>query len=90
MQNGLGACPVRPPEPRRQGRVKQHPATNLRLRLRDYQTDVTRFLTECRWVPRLGRLPVFCILRLVWETNKLNDINPFDTLRLAFEGRQLR
>ncbi|MBK8752576.1 MAG: hypothetical protein IPL99_13435 [Candidatus Competibacteraceae bacterium] len=29
----------------------------------------------------------FCILRSVWETNKLNGINPFDTLRLAFEGR---
>jgi transposase len=35
----------------------------------------------------LGGSTAFCILRSVWETNKLNDINPFDTLRLAFEGR---
>jgi len=34
-----------------------------------------------------GGSTAFCILRSVWETNKLNGINPFDTLRLVFEGR---
>ncbi len=35
----------------------------------------------------VGDSTAFCILRSVWETSKLNGINPFDTLRLAFEGR---
>jgi transposase len=110
VKNGLAACPVRPPEPGCKGRVKQHEATNLLLRLRDYKAAVWRFLTDGR-VPfdnnqaermvrpakvklkviggfrALGGSTAFCILRSVWETNKLNGINPFDTLRLAFEGR---
>ena len=110
VKNGLAAYPVRPPEPGRKGRVKQHEATNLLLRLRDYKTQVWRFLTDWR-VPfdnnraermvrpakvklkviggfrALGGSTAFCILRSVWETNKLNGINPFDTIRLAFEGR---
>jgi transposase len=109
-QNGLAACPVRPPAPGRKGRGKQHEATKLLLRLRDYKTPVWRVLTEWR-VPfdnnraerqvrpakvklkvtggfrALGGATAFCILRSVWETNKLNGINPFDTLRLVFEGR---
>ena len=28
----------------------------------------------------------FCVIRSVWETSKLNGLNPFDTLRLAFGG----
>jgi transposase len=110
VKNGLDACPVRPPEPGRKGRVKQHEATNLLLRLRDYKTQVWRFLTDWR-IPfdnnvaeravrpakvklkvtggfrAMGGSAAFCILRSVWETNKLNGINPFDTLRLVFEGR---
>jgi len=110
VQNGLAAGPVRSPAPGRKGRVKQQEATNLWLRLRDYQTQVWRFLTDWR-VPfdnnvaerpvrpvkvklqviggcrALGGSTVFCVLRSVWETNKLNGINPFDTLRLVFEGR---
>jgi len=86
VKNGLTAYPVRPPEPGRKGRVKPHEATHLLLRLRDYKTPVWRFLTDWR-VPRLGGSTAFCILRSVLETNTLNGINPFDTLRLAFEGR---
>ncbi len=110
VSNGLGAYPIRLPEPGSKRRVKQHPATNLLVRLRDYKTEVTRFLTDWR-VPfdnnraerlvrpikvklkviggfrALGGSTAFCILRSIWETNKLNGINPFDTLRLAFEGR---
>ena len=48
VSNGLRACPVRPPEPGRKGRAKQHPATNLLLRLRDGKTEVWRFLTDWR------------------------------------------
>lgn len=110
VKNGLEACPVRPPEPGRKGRVKQHEATNLLLRLRDYKTQVWRFLTDWR-VPfdnnraeravrpakvklkvtggfrAMGGSEAFCVLRSIWETNKLNAINPFETLRLAFQGR---
>jgi len=109
VRNGLAACPVRPPEPGRKGRVKQHEATNLLLRLRDYKGEVWRFLTDWR-VPfdnnlaeravrpakvklkviggfrALGGSKAFCILRSIWETNKLNATNPFETLRLAFGG----
>ena len=28
----------------------------------------------------------FCIIRSIWETNKLNQINPFEQLRLVFMG----
>lgn len=110
VENGLAACPIRPPEPGRKGRVKQHEATNLLLRLRDYKDHVWQFLTDWR-VPfdnnlaeravrpakvklkviggfrAVGGSETFCILRSVWETNKLNAINPFETLRLVFEGR---
>ena len=34
----------------------------------------------------LGGSEAFCIIRSVWETNKRQSINPFHTLRLAFEG----
>lgn len=34
----------------------------------------------------LGGCEAFCIIRSVWETNKRQSINPFHTLRLAFEG----
>jgi transposase len=34
----------------------------------------------------LGGSEAFCILRSIWETDKLKGINPFTTLRLAFKG----
>jgi transposase len=107
---GLDAWPVRPPEPGgRKGPAKQHEATNLLLRLRDYKDQVLRFLTDWR-VPfdnnlaermvrpvkvklkviggfrAVGGSEAFCVIRSVWETCKLNGLNPFDTLRLAFGG----
>jgi len=33
-----------------------------------------------------GGAAAFCILRSVWETDKLNGIDLFDTLGLVFEG----
>ena len=48
VQNGVAACLVRPPDPGRKGRVKQQEATHLLLRLRDYETQVWRFLTDWR------------------------------------------
>jgi transposase len=34
----------------------------------------------------LGGSASFCVIRSVWETNKLQGVNPFHTLRLAFAG----
>jgi transposase len=46
VQIGLEAWPVRPPQPGTRGRPKQHDATNLLLRLRDYKCQIWRFLTD--------------------------------------------
>jgi transposase len=34
----------------------------------------------------MGGAKAFCILRSLWETNKLQQVNPFTTLRVAFGG----
>jgi transposase len=34
----------------------------------------------------LGGSRAFCVIRSVWETNKLQGVNPFQTLRNAFAG----
>ena len=48
VANGLAAFPVKPPDPDDQRCRKQHPATNLLVRLRDCKTEVWRFLTDWR------------------------------------------
>lgn len=109
VANGLAAWPVRPPALGRKGRPKQHDATNLLIRLRDFKTQIWGFLGDWR-IPfdnnlaermvrpvkvklkvtggfrAMGGSEAFCILRSIWETDKLNGSNPFNTLRLAFEG----
>lgn len=45
---GLLVFPERPKEPGRKGRPKQHPATNLLGRMRDYKTEILRFLHDFR------------------------------------------
>jgi transposase len=109
VASGFAAWPVRPPELGAKGRPKQHEATNLLIRLRDYKTQIWRFLTD--WtVPfdnnlaermvrpvkvklkviggfrAVGGSQAFCVLRSIWETDKLRGTNPFNTLRLAFQG----
>jgi transposase len=106
---GLNEFPIRPHESGRKGRAEQHTATNLLIRLRDFKTEVWRFLTD--WsVPfdnnqaermvrpvkvklkvtggfrAVGGSEAFCIIRSIWETNKLNNLNPFDRLRVVFMG----
>lgn len=109
VANGLKVFPERAPPAGSQRPSKQHPATNLLRRLRDFKTEVWRFLTDWR-VPfdnnraermvrpvkvklkvaggfrAVGGAQAFCILRSVWETNKLQQVNPFSTLRKAFGG----
>jgi transposase len=106
---GLKSFPVQPHEEGKKGRQKQHEATNLLVRLRDFKTEVWRFITDWH-VPfdnnqaermvrpvkvkikviggfrSVGGSQAFCVIRSIWETNKLNSINPFDTLRCVFVG----
>jgi transposase len=101
---GLAAFPMRPHEIGRKGRTPQHTATNLLIRLRDFKTEVWRFLTDWR-IPfdnnpaerlvrpakvklkvtggfrAIGGSEAFCIIRSIWETHKLNHLNPFDALQ---------
>jgi transposase len=81
----------------------------LLIRLRDFKTQVWRFLTDWR-IPfdnnpaerlvrpvkvklkvtggfrAIGGSEAFCIIRSIWETYKLNQLNPFDALRFACVG----
>lgn len=108
---GLTVFPETEKPAGKKGRPKQAPETNLLGRLRDFRTEIWRFLHDFR-VPfdnnlaerlvrpvkvklkvtggfrALGGSEAFCILRSVWETNKLQGINPFHTLRLAFQGAE--
>jgi transposase len=43
---GLTEFPIRPHESGKKGRAEQHTATNLLIRLRDFKTEVWRFLTD--------------------------------------------
>ena len=109
VELGLKSFPVQPHETGKKGRQKQHEATNLLVRLRDFKTEVWRFITDWH-VPfdnnqaermvrpvkvkikviggfrSVGGSEAFCVIRSIWETNKLNNINPFDTLRSVFVG----
>lgn len=109
IKTGLESFPVQPHEDGKKGRQKQHEATNLLVRLRDFKTEVWRFITDWH-VPfdnnqaermvrpvkvkikviggfrSVGGSEAFCVIRSIWETKKLNGINPFDTLRGVFAG----
>ena len=109
VKAGLAAWPEKRQEPHQKGRIKQDDATNLLVRLRDYKTEVLRYLTDWQ-VPfdnnlaermvrpvkiklkvsggfrALGGSEAFCVLRSVWETNRLQGQNPFNTFRSAFVG----
>ncbi len=43
---GLESFPVQPHEEGKKGRQKQHEATNLLVRLRDFKTEAWRFITD--------------------------------------------
>ena len=109
IAQGLQAFPIAPPKPKQRGRPKQHPATNLLIRLQTHKDAVLRFLEDWR-VPfdnnlaeravrcvkvklkvtggfrAMGGSEAFCIIRSIWETDKLRSQNPFETLRMVFSG----
>lgn len=96
IANGLAAFPIEPPDPddTRRGRTKQHPATNLLLRLRDYRTEVWRFLTDWR-VPfdnnRAERAvrPVKVKLKVIGSFRAVGGAQAFCILRSVWETSKL-
>jgi transposase len=106
---GLTHFPIQAHETGQKGRTPQHPATNLLIRLRDFKTEIWRFLTDWR-VPfdnnaaerlvrpvkvkikvtggfrAIGGSEAFCIIRSIWETYKLKQLNPFNSLRFEVVG----
>jgi hypothetical protein len=90
VQNGLAACPVRPPVPGQKGRIKQLEATNLLLRLRDDKTHVWRFLTDWRVLfdnNRAERLvrPAKVKLKVIGGFRALGGSTAFCILRSIWE-----
>ena len=108
---GLWVVPEPPKALGQKGRPQQDPATHRLRRLRDFRTELWRFLHAFR-VPfdnnlaerlvrpvkvklnvaggfrAVGGAEAFCIRRSVWQTDTLQGINPFDTLRAAFAGAE--
>jgi transposase len=94
VANGLALFPVQPPDPDDKRRTKQHPATNLLLRLRDYKTEVWRFLTDWR-VPfdnnRAERAvrPVKVKLKIIGGFRSKAGAKAFCILRSVWETSRL-
>jgi transposase len=94
VARGLAAFPVQPPEANDKRRCKQHPATNLLCRLRDFKTEVWRFLTD--WpVPfdnnaaeRLVR-PVKVKLKVIGGFRAVGGAQAFCILRSMWETSKL-
>jgi transposase len=90
---GLLVFPERPKDPGRQGRPKQEPATNLLRRMRDFKTEILRFLDDFR-VPfdnnRAERLvrPVKVKLKVAGGFRALGGSAVFCVLRSVWETNQ--
>jgi transposase len=94
VANGLCVFPVTPPDGGERLRVKQHPATNLLLRLRDFKTEVWRFLSDWR-VPfdnnRAERYvrPVKVKLKVIGGFRALGGSKAFCVIRSVWETSKL-
>jgi transposase len=94
VSNGLVVYPVEPPMPGEKRPVKQHPATNLLLRLRDFKTEVWRFLTDWR-VPfdnnRAERhvRPVKVKLKVIGGFRAVGGSEAFCVIRSVWETSKL-
>ena len=94
LARGLACFPVKPPDPNDKRRTKQHPATNLLCRLRDFKTEVWRFLTDWQ-VPfdnnaaeRLVR-PVKVKLKVIGGFRVVGGAGAFCILRSVWETSKL-
>lgn len=90
---GLLVFPERPKDPGRKGRPKQDPATNLLRRMRDFKTEILRFLDDFH-VPfdnnRAERLvrPVKVKLKVAGGFRALGGSAAFCVLRSVWETNQ--
>ena len=94
IATGLSLFPIRPPDPNDKRRTKQHSATNLLCRLRDFKTEVWRFLTDWQ-VPfdnnaaeRLVR-PVKVKLKVIGGFRSVGGATAFCILRSVWETSKL-
>jgi transposase len=90
VEIGLKVFPERSGEPGQKGRPKQEPATNLLKRMRDFKTEIVRFLHDFR-VPfdnnlaeRLVR-PVKVKLKVAGGFRALGGSEAFCILRSVWE-----
>lgn len=94
VANGLALYPVSRPQPGQTGRVKQHPATNLLVRLRDFKTEVWRFLTDWQ-VPfdnnRAERAvrPIKVKLKVIGGFRAVGGAKAFCVIRSVWETSKL-
>lgn len=94
VSNGLTVFPIASPIPGTKGRVKQHPATNLLLRLRDVRTEVWRFLTDWR-IPFDNNLaeryvrPVKVKLKVIGGFRAVGGSTAFCIVRSVWETAKL-
>jgi transposase len=94
VANGLAVFPVKPADPDDKRRTKQDPATNLLIRLRDFKTEVWRFLTDWR-VPfdnnRAERAvrPVKVKLKVIGGFRAVGGAKAFCVLRSVWETSRL-
>jgi transposase len=91
---GLAEFPIRPHASGKKGRTEQHTATNLLIRLREFKTEVWRFLTDWR-VPfdnnqaeRMVR-PVKVKLKITGGFRAMGGSEAFCVIRSIWETTKL-
>jgi transposase len=91
VANGLAVFPVKPPDPDDQRCTKQDLVTNLLIRLRDFKTEVWRFLTDWR-VPsdnNRAERAVKVKLKVISGFSAVGEAKAFCVLRSVSETRRL-
>lgn len=95
LHQGLKAHPVKLPKPGSHRRSRQHPSTNLLMRLRDHRTAIWRFLTDWR-VPfsnnhaeRMVR-PIKVKLKVIGGFRAMGGSQAFCVIRSVWETSKLQ
>jgi len=95
LASGLAVFPEKRRDTAQKGRIKQHEATNLLVRLRDYKTQVLRFLTDWQ-VPFDNNLaermvrPVKVKLKVCGGFRAFGGSQAFCILRSVWETSRLK
>ncbi|ANB01990.1 transposase [Ectothiorhodospira sp. BSL-9] len=95
VAEGLAAKPVKVPDDGSRRRIKQHPATNLLVRLRDFRESIWRFLTDWR-IPFTNNLaermvrPIKVKLKVIGGFRAMGGTRAFCIIRSVWETSKLR